>query len=68
MKKPIDASDVATPRGESAKAEVVRLRKLLADKKAAMPTVAEGTCGVGRLRVTRVCGRERRQARRSCPC
>ena len=29
--KPIDASDVATPRGESAKAEVIRLRALIAE-------------------------------------
>ena len=28
MKKPLDASDVATPRGESAKNEVIRLRKI----------------------------------------
>ena len=28
--KPMDASDVATPRGESAKAEVIRLRALIA--------------------------------------
>jgi len=32
MKKPLDASDVATPRGESAKAEVIRLRKLIYDQ------------------------------------
>ena len=32
LKKPLDASDVATPRGETAKAEVVRLRALLAEK------------------------------------
>ena len=30
LKKPLDASDVATPRGESALAEVRRLRQLLA--------------------------------------
>jgi ribonuclease E len=29
--KPLDASDVATPRGESAKAEVIRLRALIAE-------------------------------------
>lgn len=32
-KKPIDASDVNTPRGESAKEEVKRLRKLIAEMK-----------------------------------
>lgn len=32
LKKPVDASDVATPRGESAKAEVTRLRTLLAEQ------------------------------------
>ena len=32
LAKPMDASDVATPRGESAKTEVVRLRKMLFDR------------------------------------
>lgn len=32
LSKPLDASDVATPRGESAKAEVIRLRKLIFDR------------------------------------
>eukprot|EP00505_MAST-04D_sp_SCG-Rhode-Island_P006619 Stramenopile-MAST_4_protein_6619 len=36
--KPLDASDVATTRGESAKAEVVRLRALIAEQaKSAAP-------------------------------
>ena len=36
LKKPIDASDVATPRGESALAEVKRLRALLAEESKTM--------------------------------
>ena len=35
LKKPVDGSDVNTPRGESARAEVVRLRALLAASVAA---------------------------------
>ena len=43
LKKPLDASDVATPRGESAKAEVQRLRALLAaNASAAPPATAQG--------------------------
>ena len=38
--KPLDASDVATPRGESAKAEVVRLRALLAEHTKQDPALA----------------------------
>ena len=32
LAKPLDASDVATARGESAKAEVIRLRKMIFDR------------------------------------
>ena len=41
--KPLDASDVATPRGESAKAEVIRLRALIAEnaKKTEATTTTE---------------------------
>ena len=35
MTKPLDASDVATPRGESAKAEVIRLRRMIYDQQRA---------------------------------
>ena len=40
LKKPVDASDVATPRGESAKAEVIRLRQLIAAQSANKDVVA----------------------------
>eukprot|EP00618_Florenciella_parvula_P003687 CAMPEP_0119470412 /NCGR_PEP_ID=MMETSP1344-20130328/3324_1 /TAXON_ID=236787 /ORGANISM="Florenciella parvula, Strain CCMP2471" /LENGTH=119 /DNA_ID=CAMNT_0007503087 /DNA_START=192 /DNA_END=552 /DNA_ORIENTATION=+ len=40
-KKPIDASDVNTPRGESAKEEVKRLRKLIAEMKDGKPIEEE---------------------------
>ena len=41
--KPLDASDVATPRGESAKAEVIRLRALIAEnaKKTGAPAAQQ---------------------------
>jgi hypothetical protein len=41
LAKPLDGSDVATPRGDSAKAEVVRLRQLLLARK----TAEEGAGG-----------------------
>ena len=43
LAKPLDGSDVATPRGDSAKAEVVRLRQLLLARK----TAEEGAGGAG---------------------
>lgn len=43
LKKPLDASDVDTPRGETAKAEVVRLRALVAEKAKIMAVGAETT-------------------------
>ena len=52
--KPLDASDVATPRGESAKAEVVRLRALIAEnaKKAESAPVAAATAEGGEAAAT----------------
>ncbi len=39
--KPLDITDIDTPRGESAKAEVRRLRALLAKHRDAPPSLSE---------------------------
>ena len=43
--RPLDASDVATPRGASALAEVQRLRKLLSEQQSAIPRQAAAAAG-----------------------
>ena len=52
IQRPADASDVATPRGESAKREVVRLRALVQAQRAAEAAAT----GVGAATVTVVAG------------